>query len=112
MPAYWVRTVDEGTGEIVLSNGLTFNLSDIPGNGWPPARLRKLSEFVQASVYHRERQSGLPLDDPERDWSATQFTTQYGDKRFLNGPDVVSRSARIWFTHDGIRLVPHSEVVR
>lgn len=112
MPAYWVRSSDEGTGEVVLSNGATFNLSDIPGNGWPQARLNKLSEKAQSFIDHRERQSDLPLDDPERNWDAAQFQAQYGGRRFLDGQDVVSRSARVWFTFEDGALVSHSEVVR
>lgn len=112
MPAYWVMSLDEGTGEIVLSNGLTLNLSDIPGNGWPQQRLNKLSAKAQSFIDHRMRQSDLPADDPEINWGAAQFQAQYGGRRFLDGQDVVSRSARIWFTFENGALVPHSEVAR
>ncbi len=112
MPAYWIKSVDDGTGTVEISNGKTFNLSDIPGNGWPQQRLNKLNDFVQSLIDHRMRQSDLPLDDPERNWDAAQFTAQYGNRRFLDGQDVVSRSARIWFTIENGELLPHSEVVR
>ncbi len=112
MSASWVRSVDEGTGEIVMSNGRGFNLADIPGKNFPQARLNKITDEAQSLIDHRMRQSDLPLDDPERGMSAADFTAAYGGKRFLDGAAIVDRRSRVWFTHDGAKLVAHSEVVR
>jgi len=115
MAAQSIR-IDEATGDVTASlaqgGTVTFNLNDIPGNGWPPGRLEKLRQKVQDFFDHRVPQSDLPLDDPERTWTAQQFTDKYGGRVFLDGQDIVTRHTLFSVSHDGTRLIARTEDVR
>lgn len=104
MPAFWITSYDDVTGDVVLSDGQTFNVNDIPGNGWPQARLDRLRDRLLELTDHRERQSDLPVDDEERTMDNTQLQAIYGGRRFLDGQDIVSRSVDYEVTWDGARL--------
>jgi hypothetical protein len=54
----------------------------------------------------------LPDDEPTKTMTATQLETKYGNRVFLDGSNLVSRATLISFTHDGTRLIPHTERVR
>lgn len=74
---------------------LRLDYGDIPGNGFNQNRLNKARDRLQAFLDQRVRQDSLPLDDPERNWSAADFTAAYGGRRFLDGSDIVDREILI-----------------
>jgi hypothetical protein len=111
MPHYYLRSYDSDTGEIVLNNGVAYNTNDIPGNGWPQARLDNLRERILQFVEDRISQEDMPVDDPERTWSAADFTAAYpAGNRYLDesggpgSPWVVERNIDIQFGWDGSKL--------
>ncbi len=53
LPSRASRHVDDG--DLVLTNGRTTVLADIPGNNWPQVRLDRLTDAVQENMDHRQR---------------------------------------------------------
>jgi hypothetical protein len=111
MPHFYLRSYDPETGVVVLNNGVVYNVNDLPGNGWPQARLNNLRERILQFVESRISQDDLPIDDPERTWTAQDFTDNYpAGNRYLDtsggpgSPWVVERNIDIQFGWDGSRL--------
>jgi len=109
-----VGDIDEIAGTLTLDDGRVFTLDDIPGNGWNRNRLGKLGERIQAlaDIPYTQVQADLPLDDPDRTATSAELFAQYGNRVFLDGANIVSRSTEITFTHDGDNLIPHHKRVR
>ncbi len=117
----------EADGQLVLSDGRTFSLSDVPGNGFNANRLRKISAAAQEFLFDNRRPiSSLSTDDPDRIHAEAGdeawFLATYGGRMFIVGLDIVDRADKISFTFEQVEdetgalvgplLRPHIEVVR
>lgn len=95
-------------GVLTLTDGRTFTLADVNGNGWGAGRLRKLNEMVQEIIDHRRAISSLAADDPDRIRAEAGddawFLATYGGRMFIDGSDIVSRSTLVEITFDGVEL--------
>lgn len=109
MPAQWA-TFDAETGIVTGVKGdgtpFTFNLSELPGQGFNAQRLARIEERVQAEFDTRQVQADLPADDSDRTASAADLLAKYGNRVFLDGADIVSRSTLISLSWDGTQLIP------
>lgn len=109
MPAFWISSYDDVTGEVVLSDGRTFNVNDIPGNGWPQNRLNALRDKLLEQSDVRQLISDLPDEDPDKTATPAELSAQYGGRVFIDdppgpsGPFLVSRSVDYTVTWDGTR---------
>ncbi len=117
-PSRTARHVDDG--DIVLTNGRTTLLDDIPGGiTWTRQKLQRLTNAVQAQMDDIQPISSLPPEDPDRfeheadpEKAAALLLAKYGGRRFYRGTDVVSRSDVISFTLVNGDVWPHLSVVR
>ena len=109
-----VGSIDIVAGTLTLDDGRVFTLDDIPGNpaNWPQQRLDRLAEAIQDLIDVRFVQADLPLDDPDRTATPAELLAEYGNRVFLDGADIVHRSATVTFTWDGSQLIPHVSEVR
>lgn len=102
-------------GQVTLSDGRTFSLSDIPGNSWNANRLGKLAVAVQALFDHSRLIADLDPIDLDRVHAEVGdnvwFSDTYGGRMFIDGDSIVSRSDLISFTFENGELVPHLETV-
>jgi hypothetical protein len=112
MPHFYLKSYDPNTGVVVLNNGVTYNTNDLPGNGWNANRLANLRERILEFVEDRISQADMPVDDPERTWTAQDFTDNYpAGNRYLDesggpgSPWVVERNIDISIEWDGARLL-------
>ena len=113
MPAIWgrrsARSIEEDR-EVRLSTGVNVDLSAINLRlGREPTRkqIQDVVDRVQASMDDVQIQADLPPEDPERTWTAAQFTAKYGGRRFLDGANIVDRSTHFSLTWENGRLAPH-----
>ncbi len=103
MVSVWAKeetSLTEG-GAIVLSNGSSFNLSDIPGNGFNANRLAKMTAFAQNLIDKRVSIASMVPEDPDRiNGEASDdawFLETYGNRAFIDGGDIVFRSTKLDF---------------
>ncbi len=99
-PSRAARHVDDG--DIVLTNGRTTLLSDIPGGSWNRQKLERLAAAVQRDMDTRHLITDLALDDSDRIMAAlpdadAQFAAKYGGNGFIDGDSIVFRSDLISF---------------
>jgi hypothetical protein len=117
-PSRSARHVDDG--DIVLSNGRTTLLSDIPGGAWTRQKLRRLTNAVQNDADERVTIASLPADDPDRFEheadpvnAAAILLAEYGERMFYDGLDLVSRTDVFTFSLNPRGDVqPHQRVLR
>jgi hypothetical protein len=121
MVAIWVAPALSGSidddGVVRLSDGRTFNLSDVPGNGYNANRLAKINARIQQAIDDTYLRTSLPIDDPDRTATNADFIAQgYGGRMFRSdangvlddaGDYITSRTTLIWLTWDGTNLIPH-----
>ena len=114
MPAQWA-TFDAETGIVTGVKGdgtpFTFNLSELPGQGFNANRLRKIEERVQQEFDVRQAIADPPDDEPTKTMSAAELLAAYGNRVFIDGTDIVSRSTLITLAWDGSQLIPRTERV-
>jgi hypothetical protein len=88
-------------GVLTLSDGRTFTLDDIPGNGFNANRLRKINAAAQELIDHRVPISSLPPEDPDRIFGElgddAWFEIEYEGRMFISddGLDIISRSTLV-----------------
>ena len=119
MPALWVLPPELGTiddeGVVRLSDGRTFDLSNVPGNGYNANRLKKINERILAETDTRVLLASLPVDDPDRttDPNTTRMFWSDADGNPNPAGDwLTSRSVIITLSWDGNNLIPHCQTVR
>lgn len=114
MPAFSAR-YDAATDSIVLNNGSSIAISDIPGNGWPQSRLDRARDLLLALTEDRQVQADLPVDDPDRTMTNAELFAIYGNRRFLEQVGgttyIVSRGTDFEVNWDGERLRIGSRVI-
>ena len=105
--------------DVVLERGGraigTVVLSEITGDKWSAAKLRRLAAACQAKADHRRLIADLEDIDPDKIHALagddTWFTDTYGGRMFIDGDSVVSRSDLITFTLVNGDLYPHVEAL-
>ena len=109
MPAFWIKSYDDVTGEVVLSDGRVFNVNDIPGNGWNQNRLDRLRDKLREQSDFRQLIADLPDEDPDKTATPAELFAEYGNRMFIDdppgqsGPFLVSRNTDYTVTWDGTR---------
>jgi len=102
-------------GQLVLSDGRTFTLSDIPGQGFNQNRLNKIIAAVQSIIDVRLLIADIPDGDldqtPALAGDDAFFLATYGGRVFLDGNERVTRSTLIDITFENGELIPHLSVV-
>ncbi len=114
MPAFSAR-YNPITETIYLNNGTSLAIADIPGNGWPQARLDLARDLLLAMTEDRQVQADLPVEDPDRTMTNAELFAIYGNRRFLEQVGgvtyIVSRGTDFEVTWDGERLRIGSRVI-
>ncbi len=107
MPAVWVVEITDDWIDVNLGGEIIrINYADIPGNGWPRARLRKLRDRAQDFIDIRIPLADLPDGDPDK------VTDPELPSTFWDGNDLVSRSTLVEeIIFDGTRLIPTLKAV-
>lgn len=111
MVSVWVKNnaiiID---GKLVLSDGREFTLSDIPGNGFKASRLKKINKAIQDVLDTRLVIADMQADDPEKALALAgddaYFLAKYGNRRTIDGSDLVDRSVTIRVEFLNGELVP------
>lgn len=107
MPAIWGlapltgsiesdKAVRLSTGAIVDLASFKFRLNRKP----PQQKLDAAVARVQASMDHIVPLASLPDDEPTKTMTAAELQARYGERVFLDGPDIVNRSTRFSLTWD------------
>jgi hypothetical protein len=125
MVSIWVLPPEIGTitdeGIVRLSDGRTFDLSSVAGNGFNANRLGKINKAIQAEIDDIRLLSSLAADDPDKTATPAELLAQYGGRMFLSDADgtpndtgdyITSRSVLLWLTWDGNNLIPNVSTVR
>ncbi len=90
---------------ITLSDGRVIDLSSIPGNGWPDAKLRKARDFLQDKLDSRKLAADVHPNEETKGWTDEQMQSVYDGRMWWDGNDLMSRSvvvdAVLW---DGVKL--------
>jgi hypothetical protein len=120
MVALWVLPPEIGTiddeGIVRLNDGRTFDLSNVPGNGYNANRLAKINARIQQEVDDIRSLASLAADDPDKTITPAELLAQYGGRMFLSDADgtpndlgafLTTRSVLLWLTWDGSNLIPH-----
>lgn len=101
MVAVWAENGNTfgSDGILTLNDGRVFDLSAVPGNGFNANRLAKLTAAGQAFIDKRDAISSLPPEDPDRTHAeagdAAWFLSTYGNRVFIDGSDIVTRTTKI-----------------
>jgi hypothetical protein len=106
MVAIWASgdTSLSSDGVLTLSDGRTFTLSDVPGNGFNANRLAKINAAAQEILDYRQAITDLPPEDPDRinaeAGDNSWFLSTYGNRVFIDGSDIVTRNTSITIALD------------
>lgn len=77
---------------ITLSNGMTVDLTAIPGNGWPQSKLNKARDFLQDLLDKRTPAADIPIDEETLGWTDQQMQDVYGGRMWWDGDDLMARN--------------------
>jgi hypothetical protein len=109
-----IGSIDD-EGIVRLNDGRTFDLTNVPGNGYNANRLGKINAAIQTEIDNRILLTSLPIDDPDRTMDPNSPMRYWSDSD--GNPDpageyITDRSTLIWLTWDGTNLIPHCQTVR
>jgi hypothetical protein len=125
MVSIWVLPPEIGTiddeGIVRLSDGRTFDLSSVPGNGFNANRLGKINKAIQRAIDDIRPVSSIPVGDADEGATAADLLARYGGRVFFSDADgtpnvigdyITTRNVLIWLTWENNRLMPYCETVR
>ena len=94
MAAIWALNgaTAEADGVLSLSNGAVYTLSDTPGRIGSSAWRNKSTPDVQALMENRLARTDIPIDDIDKTTDAAELLAVYGERRTLDGGNLVDRS--------------------
>ena len=114
MPAFYLTSI-AGT-VVTVSDGRTFDLSTISGNGYNATRLARINAAIQALFDVRIRLVDLPVDDPDRTINPSRvglfWSDVDGNPLSVGATHLTGRSTRVYLTFENGSLIPRSEEVR
>jgi len=125
MVSVWISPALSGSidadGVVRLSDGRTFDLSSVPGNGYNANRLGKINDRIQQAIDQTVLRTDLPVEDPDRTATAAELLAVYGNRVFISDADGTPNASGLWLTTrhvtitlawDGTDLIPTITEVR